>query len=177
MLNGKLIMYFTVIMVLSSIHQISFFRCTMCVLWATVMFHSGLRTLTMQRLTSTKPGLQNLQLWAANTDEKQKNMNVISTRLYAYLNPPVSLYALNWVHYHLVYYFDLLCLVLSSVEVLFLPQTLLWVQLQLHYWAPVHTQTGSQTTACGCRRSCCRERASSRDRHHWRTFPPVENNK
>lgn len=55
-----------------------------------------------------------------------------------------------------------------------LPRTLLWVQLQLHCWATVHTRTGSQMTACGCRRSCYRERASSRGRHHWRTFPPVK---
>lgn len=31
-----------------------------------------LRTLTMQLLMSTKPGLQNLRLWAADTCEKRK---------------------------------------------------------------------------------------------------------
>lgn len=102
--------------------------------------------LTMQLLMSTKPGLQNLQLWAADRDEKRKKHKK---------------HHISWITSH-------------SFRSDVLPRTLLWVQLQLHCWATVHTRTGSQMTACGCRRSCYRERASSRGRHHWRTFPPVK---
>uniref|UniRef100_A0A8C7XZA2 Putative protein-lysine deacylase ABHD14B n=1 Tax=Oryzias sinensis TaxID=183150 RepID=A0A8C7XZA2_9TELE len=62
----------------------------------------------------------------------------------------------------------------QSVKVIFLPQRLLWAQLQLHCWLNAHTQTGNHMIACGCRRSCCTERTSNRSRRHQRTCPPVE---
>lgn len=120
---------------------------------------------------STKPRLQNLQLWAADTDEKRKVHE-------SYLNPSVSIYqTLSLLFQHIIIKAFILIYYVSPVlNFMILPQTL-WVQLQFHCWEPVHTQTGSRMTACGCRRSCCRERTSSMDRHHWRTFPPALNNK
>lgn len=133
-----------------------------CVLCVTVVFvfHSSVRTLTTQLLMSTKPRLQNLQLWAADTDEKRKVHE-------SYLNPSASIYqTLSLLFQHIIIKAFILIYYVSTVlNFMILPQTL-WVQLQFHCWAPVHTQTGSRMTACGCRRSCCRERTSSMDRHH-----------
>lgn len=86
--------------------------------------------------------------------------------IHAYFNS-LSLYpSINSVNCLLVCPLHLWRLFQSSSKFMFLPQTLLWVQLQIHCWASVHTQTGSQMTACVCRRNCCRGRTSMWGRRH-----------
>lgn len=55
----------------------------------------------------------------------------------------------------------------------FLPQTLLLVQPQLRCSAFVRTPTDNRTTACVCRRSCCRAHTSSWGRRRRGTCPPT----
>ena len=99
----------------------------------------------------------------------RRNVNIQVRARHAYFNSLDKCPSINSVHHLFCCLPHLLHLVPSFCSH---HKTLLWVQLQLHCWAAAHTQTGSQMTACGCRRSCCRERASSRGPPHWRTSPP-----